>query len=114
MLRWGCNLFGNRTGGGTVWIYRHRCGRGGNCEVSLLSLPGDLPDFFIIGISAGRRNTVTQASVLRLPVSDPGRVPDGQNRLEVCATALVTAPEWIRAARERDASADGDLRFVAT
>jgi len=42
----GCNLFGNRTGGGAVWIYWHRCGRGGNREVSLLSLPRDLPDFF--------------------------------------------------------------------
>jgi hypothetical protein len=51
----GCNLFGNRTGGGAVWIYWHRRGGGGNCEVSLLSLPGDLPDFFIIGISIGKK-----------------------------------------------------------
>jgi hypothetical protein len=85
----GCNLFGNLSGGGAVWIYWHCCGRGGNREVSLPSLPCDLPDFF------NYRHL-------------------GRQKDPVITTALMTAPEWwTRAAREDDPNGDDALRSLA-
>ena len=62
----GCNLFGNCPGGGAVWIYGHCCGRSGNGEVSLLSFPCDLPDFFNHR-HLGRQKDPVITAVLMMP-----------------------------------------------
>jgi hypothetical protein len=109
----GRNLFDNRTGGGAVWIYWHRRGGGWNCEVSLLSLPGDLPDSFYYRHLSRQKNPVTQGTSCDFWSTIRGKVPDGQNSVEVRATALMTAPDWTGAPPQRDANGDDALRFLA-
>lgn len=45
----GCNLLSCGVNSGTVWIWRYRGGRGRDCQVPVLSLPGNVPNLFYLG-----------------------------------------------------------------
>ena len=57
------NLFGDRFGRGAVWIYWYRSSSGRNCEVPVLSVPGDLPDFSYHWYFGRQTNPLTLATL---------------------------------------------------
>ncbi len=62
----GCNFSDNRADSSAAWIWRNRRGIGGNCQVLIFSVPGDVRDLLFLRLERKKGSISPAASLSQL------------------------------------------------
>ena len=59
MLGWARNFSNNRADSSGAWIWRHRSGIDRNCQVLVLSVPGDVRDLLCLRLERKKSSMIS-------------------------------------------------------